>query len=76
MIAVGLTLAVIGPFGSFAIGAFADRLLYWMPAAFGGYLIVRPFVVVAATAADALRLPAGPALAAGVFIGALPMTFF
>ncbi|MDO9488723.1 MAG: LytTR family DNA-binding domain-containing protein [Sphingomonadaceae bacterium] len=76
MMAVGVALAIIGPFGSFAEGSFADRLAYWMPAAFGGYLIVRPFVIVAAVAADALHLPRGPALAAGVFVGALPMTFF
>lgn len=76
MVAVGIALAIIGPFGSFADGSFADRLAYWMPAAFGGYLLVRPFVVVAAVAADALHLPRGPALAAGVFVSALPMTFF
>lgn len=76
MVAVGVALAIIGPFGSFADGSFAERLAYWMPAAFGGYLIVRPFVVVAAVAADALHLPRGPALAAGVFAAALPMTFF
>ncbi len=76
MVAVGATLAIIGPFGSFADGSFAHRLAYWMPAAFGGYLIVRPFVIVAAIAADALHLPRGPALAAGVFVGALPMSFF
>lgn len=76
MIAVGVALAIIGPFGSFAEGSFADRLAYWMPAALGGYLIVRPFVIVAAVAADALHLPPGPALAAGVVVGALPMTFF
>lgn len=76
MIAVGIALAIIGPFGSFSDASFADRLLYWMPAAFGGYLIVRPFVIAAAMTADALRLPTGPALAAGVFVAAVPMTFF
>lgn len=76
MVAVGVALAIIGPFGSFADGSFADRLAYWMPAAFGGYLLVRPFIVAAAVAADALHLPRGPALAAGGFVGALPMTVF
>ena len=37
MLAIGVVLAALGPFGSFALGSFGDRLLYWIPAALLGY---------------------------------------
>ena len=76
MFAVAVALAAIGPYGSFYLGSFADRLLYWLPATFGGYLIVRPFVIAAALLATRLALPVAATIAAGVLIATLPMTFF
>lgn len=37
IVAIGIVLAALGPFGSFTLGSFADRLLYWIPAALLGY---------------------------------------
>lgn len=76
MLAAGIALAAVGPYGSFYLGSFADRLLYWLPAAFVGYLIVRPFVVAALVTSERLALPLAPTLAAAVFVAAVPMTFF
>lgn len=76
MLAVGAALAVLGPYGSFAMGPLATRLAYWIPAALGGYLIVRPTVIVAARAAERLDLPPTAGLAAGVLVAAAPMTLF
>lgn len=74
--AVGIALALLGPYGSYAMGSLAARLAYWLPAAFGGYLIVRPTVLLAVEAGRRLALPQAAALGTGVLIAALPMTLF
>jgi hypothetical protein len=76
MLAVGFALAAIGPFGSFGLGNFADRVAYWVPAALGGYLLVRPTLILAALAGRSLRIAEPLAMSAGVLVAGLPMTFF
>ncbi|MEO7410656.1 MAG: LytTR family DNA-binding domain-containing protein [Sphingomicrobium sp.] len=72
MIAVGVTLAALGPFGSFAIGSFGARLAYWIPAAFIGYAIFRPITLAAILAAHRLDLPELGAAVVGVLVAAIP----
>lgn len=76
MLAVGFALAALGPFGSFAMGSFATRLAYWLPAALGGYALVRPTVLIAGAAARRLALPQAAGLSAGVLAAAAPMTLY
>ena len=75
MFAIGVVLAALGPFGTFALGSFADRLLYWIPAALIGYTIVRPTTLVALLIAKRLALPEVPSAGAGVLLAAIPGTF-
>lgn len=76
MVAIGLVLAAIGPYGSFAMGGYATRLAYWVPAALGGYAIVRPVTVLCTAAAARLDLPLPAALTTGVLLAAAPLTLF
>ena len=76
MVAIGFALAALGPYGSFNMGSFATRLAYWLPAALGGYAIVRPTVLLTGAAAERLVLPPLAGLIAGVLLAALPMTPF
>lgn len=78
---IALILAALGPFGSFALGGFGDRLVYWLPASLLGYVIFRPiaFLVFAATERFgvsnmfamliAITIAAFPASAAMLWIG-------
>ena len=75
MVAVGVALAALGPFGSFAIGSFAARLAYWIPAALIGYAIFRPTTLAAVLIAQRLELPELPAAAVGVLFAAIPASF-
>jgi len=75
MIPIGVSLAALGPFGSFALGSFGARLLYWMPAAFLGYAIFRPFTLAAAYTANRLKFPELPTLSVGILVAAVPGTF-
>lgn len=70
--AVGVVLAALGPFGSFAMGDFGARLAYWLPGAFVGYAGFRPIFVAAEFAARRLAFPATAGAIAGVLFGALP----
>ena len=74
MVAVGVVLAALGPFGSFAIGGFGQRLLYWVPAALLGYIIFRPTTLAAITVARRLDLPQLPAAVVGTIVAAIPGT--
>lgn len=74
MVVVGVVLAALGPFGSYQIGDFAERLAYWLPAALVGYAIFRPTTQLVKLLAERLRLPLVAALIASVAIGALPGT--
>jgi hypothetical protein len=75
MIAIGVALAALGPFGSFALGSFGDRLLYWIPVALIGYVIFRPITLAAIAVARRLDLSELGAAAVGVIIAAIPATF-
>lgn len=70
--AVGVVLAALGPFGSFAIGGFGARLAYWLPGAFIGYAAFRPAYVLGVAAARRLDFPEASGAIAGVLIGAAP----
>ncbi len=75
MIAVGVALAALGPFGSFALGSFAARLAYWVPAALLGYAIFRPATLLAIVIARRLALAELPSVMIGVLVAAVPATF-
>ena len=75
MVAIGVALAALGPFGSFALGSFGARLAYWLPAAFVGYAIVRPIALAADGLARRLRLPMLAATLAATLFAAIPGTF-
>lgn len=75
MIAVGVALAALGPFGSFAIGSFGARLAYWVPAALLGYIIFRPTTLAALLIARRLDLPELGAVTAAVLVAAIPASF-
>ena len=75
MLAIGVVLAALGPFGSFTLGSFADRLLYWSPAALLGYAIVRPTTLLAVSVARRLILPEIPSAGAGILLAAIPGTY-
>ncbi len=74
MVAIGVALAALGPFGSFVIGGFGARLAYWVPAALIGYVIFRPTTLVAAYLARRLDLPELVAASVGTLIAAIPAT--
>lgn len=74
MVGVGVALAALGPFGSFAIGSFGARLAYWVPAALIGYIIFRPTTLAALLIARRLDLPELPAAVVGVLVAAIPGT--
>ncbi|GLR47459.1 LytTR family transcriptional regulator DNA-binding domain-containing protein [Sphingomonas astaxanthinifaciens] len=71
---VGLVLAALGPFGSFANGSFVDRLGYWLAAVLVGFCVFRPIVFLADWAVRSLDLPRAGALVAAVLVAALPGT--
>jgi hypothetical protein len=74
MLAIAIALAALGPFGSFALGGFGQRLAYWVPAAFLGYAIFRPITLAAVLTARKLALPELPAAVIGTLIAAVPGT--
>ncbi|MEO6433443.1 MAG: LytTR family DNA-binding domain-containing protein [Sphingomicrobium sp.] len=69
---IGVILAALGPFGSFELGGFDQRLAYWLPAAFLGYAIFRPIAFVVILAADKLGIGEFPAMLVAVAIAAFP----
>ncbi|MBX3593064.1 MAG: LytTR family transcriptional regulator DNA-binding domain-containing protein [Sphingomonas sp.] len=73
MIVIGLVLALIGPFGTFA-APFAVRLVYWLGLSLGGYLCYRPIAGFVARLGPRLDLPDPPLWIAGCLIGTVPMT--
>lgn len=74
VVAVGIALAALGPFGSFALGSFGAQLIYWIPAALIGYAIFRPITLAAILIARRLELSELGAAAVGVTIAAAPAT--
>lgn len=75
MFVIGVVLAALGPFGSFTLGTFADRLLYWVPAALLGYAIVRPTTLLAVAMAERLTLPEIPSAGAGILLASVPGSY-
>ncbi|MEO7503617.1 MAG: LytTR family DNA-binding domain-containing protein [Sphingomicrobium sp.] len=74
MLAIGLALAALGPFGSFAMGSFAVRLAYWVPMTLMGYAIVRPTVGASQWLADRLAVGRVAAALVAVAVAAAPAT--
>lgn len=73
MVAIGVLLALIGPFGSFA-ASFGWRLLYWVPLIVAGYLTYRPIGAAATWLGMRLQLPTGPMWVAATLVATVPMT--
>lgn len=73
IVGIGVLLALLGPFGSFA-SPFADRLVYWLGLGVGGYAIFRPVMTAAAAVAHRLDLPEPGAWVAGLLLAAMPMS--
>jgi hypothetical protein len=74
MVVVGIVLAAMGPFGSFASGDFATRLGYWLPAVMVGFVCFRPVVALGDQAASGLALPRWAALTGAVLLAGIPAT--
>ncbi len=73
MVAIGVVLALIGPFGSFA-ASFGWRLMYWVPLIVAGYLIYRPIGAAASWLGHRLQLPIGPMWVVATLVATVPMT--
>ncbi len=74
MVAIALVLAATGPFGSFAIGGFAQRLAYWLPITLIGFAIFRPITWLAARFEKWLGTSERFALALSVLLASVPAT--
>ena len=70
---VGLVLALVGPFGSFA-APFGLRLLYWLAMSYAGYFLYFPAMAAATALAPRLELPEPALWAAACLLATLPMT--
>lgn len=72
MVAVGILMGMLGPFGSFALSG-PERILYWVIWIVAGYALLRPTGVVAHWLCDRTGLPrlAGTGLA--IMIAAFPL---
>ncbi|WP_086608542.1 LytTR family DNA-binding domain-containing protein [Erythrobacter donghaensis] len=73
MTAIGVFLAVTGPFGSIA-APLPERLVSWVGFAWLGYACYRPMQSVADWAARALALPRWALLVAACLVATVPMT--
>lgn len=73
MVAAGVLLGLIGPFGTFDI-PLAQRIAWWVVMIVAGYPLFRGLGTVARWAAEATRVPFALALAFGLAIASMPMT--
>ncbi len=73
MTAIGVFLAILGPFGSIA-APLPERLVTWIGFAWLGYACYRPMQSVASWGERTLALPRWGVLAAAVLVGTVPMT--
>lgn len=73
VLAIVVSLAVIGPFGTYHQGAWTDRLAYWTRTLFVGWLLYRPLLWIADRAAGRLRLRRSIAWLAAVAAASAPM---
>ena len=74
MLAIGLLLGLIGPFGTFEIQT-GTRMAFWVVASLAGYAIFRPFVIVSKWVSEALNVPQIVSGGLALLIAALPLTF-
>lgn len=73
MVGIGVLLAMLGPFGSFAM-PFALRLAYWLVVSVVGYVCYVPIVTAILRAGDALLLPHWISWIGAMLLATLPMT--
>lgn len=73
MTAIGVVLAVVGPFGSFAL-PFSQRLVYWLGLGWAGYAFYRPVGGLASRLAVRLHLPEPLLWLLATVIATVPMT--
>ncbi len=73
MTAIGVFLALIGPFGTIA-ASFSERLVTWLSFAWLGYACYRPMQVVVRWGERALALPRWGMVAAACLVATVPMT--
>lgn len=73
MVAAGVILGLIGPFGTFDT-PLAQRILWWVIMIVAGYPLFRGLGSVARWVADATSVPYPIAVALGLAIAAMPMT--
>jgi hypothetical protein len=72
MVAIGVVLGIIGPFGSAAMPP-AWRLLAWVGFIVAGYAVFRPVKAVAGWVAEETRLPRPLTVAMTVLVASLPL---
>ncbi len=70
---IGMLLAVLGPFGSFA-APFARRIVFWVGVVVAGYACYMPATVAASRLADRLTLPRIALWAGACLVATVPMT--
>ncbi len=70
---IGMLLAVLGPFGSFA-APFARRMVFWVGVVIAGYACYMPATVAASRLADRLDLPRIALWAGACLIATVPLT--
>jgi LytTr DNA-binding domain len=71
---VGLALAALGPFGSYAV-PFGPRAVYWMGSMLAGYAIVRPMVDVSRWLSEQTGIGHFPAQLLALTVAAVPLSF-
>jgi hypothetical protein len=69
---VGLALAALGPFGSYAL-PFAPRALYWMGTMLAGYALIRPTVAVSRSLSDETGIAHFSARLLALSVAAVPL---
>ncbi len=74
VLAAGVVLAALGPFDSYQLGDFADRLAYWLPATLIGYAIFRPTGALILWLARRMAFPLWSAILGSVLLAAIPGT--
>jgi hypothetical protein len=72
--AIGVGLALLGPFGSYVLPLSA-RLLFWVGNILAGYAIFRPLLVVGAWLSKAAAISTTAANLIVLTLGAVPLTF-
>ncbi|WP_249403556.1 LytTR family DNA-binding domain-containing protein [Sphingomonas sp. CFBP 13720] len=70
---IGMLLAVLGPFGSFA-APFARRMVFWVGVVVAGYACYMPATVAASRLADRLNLPRIALWAGACLVATVPLT--